>query len=58
MMQPYGGIGGRSGRELGSVQPSKGELFDRDDLPARFRRNVFSEAEIEAVDSAGASLWG
>lgn len=57
-MQPYGAIGGHSGRQLGNVAPAKGEAWDRDELPARFRRKVFSASEIEAIDSAGASLWG
>lgn len=56
-IQPYGGIGGKSGKELGSIQPGKGEVFDREELPARFRRRPYTEAEIEAVDTAGASLW-
>ena len=56
-MQPYGGIGGKSGKQLGSIQPKQGEFFDREELPARFRRRAFTEAEIEAVDSAGASMW-
>lgn len=57
-VEPYGAIGGHSGHELGSVQPAKGEVWDRDELPARFRRKVWSQREIEAIDSAGASLWG
>lgn len=56
-MQPYGAIGGHSGKQLGSVQPAPGEAWDRDELPARFRRRPWSEAEIEAVDTAGASMW-
>ncbi|KAK5163720.1 uncharacterized protein LTR77_010393 [Saxophila tyrrhenica] len=56
-MEPYGGIGGKSGKQLGDIQPAKGQFFDRDELPARFRRRPFSEAEMEAVDSAGASMW-
>jgi len=55
--QPYGAIGGHSGKQLGSVQPGKGEVWDRNELPARFRRRPWSEAEIEAIDTAGASLW-
>lgn len=55
--QPYGAIGGHSGKQLGSVQPSKGEVWDRDELPARFRRRAWTEKEMEAVDSGGASLF-
>ncbi|CAK7214729.1 hypothetical protein SCUCBS95973_002232 [Sporothrix curviconia] len=51
------GVGGTSGYELGSVQPAKGEVFDRNDLPARFRRSPISLAEIEAVETGGATLF-
>ncbi len=44
----YGGfIGPHSGGSLGSVEPAKGELFDRSELPARFGRTPWSQAEIE-----------
>ncbi|EFX06684.1 hypothetical protein CMQ_7005 [Grosmannia clavigera kw1407] len=51
------GIGGSSGHELGTVAPSVGEVFDRNDLPARFRRAPLSAAEIEAVETGGATLF-
>ncbi|KIH94264.1 hypothetical protein SPBR_06247 [Sporothrix brasiliensis 5110] len=51
------GIGGTSGRELGTVQAGKGEFFDRNDLPARFRRSPISVAEIEAVETGGAAFF-
>lgn len=50
------GIGGTSGHELGPVAPPKGILFDRNELPARFRRSPLSLAEIEAIESGGATL--
>ncbi|PGH27530.1 hypothetical protein AJ80_00771 [Polytolypa hystricis UAMH7299] len=53
----YGAIGGHSGSALGSVEPKKGEFFDRNDLPARFRRMPWTEAEIEAIETGGASLF-
>ncbi|KAL9108651.1 MAG: hypothetical protein Q9227_006597 [Pyrenula ochraceoflavens] len=56
--QAYGAIGGHSGQELGSVEPKKGEYFDRSELPERFRRTPWSQAEIEAVDTGGASMAG
>jgi small subunit ribosomal protein YMR-31 len=31
--------------------------FDRDELPARFRRAPLSMAEIEAVETGGATLF-
>lgn len=55
--QTYGAIGGVSGASMGSVKPQKGEYFDRSELPQRFRRTSWTDIEIEAVDSAGASLW-
>jgi small subunit ribosomal protein YMR-31 len=55
--QTYGAIGGASGASLGSIKPSDGEYFDRSELPKRFRRMTWTESEIEAVDSAGASMW-
>lgn len=51
------GIGGSSGHDLGSVAASAGEAFDRNDLPARFRRAPLSAAEIEAVETGGATLF-
>jgi small subunit ribosomal protein YMR-31 len=55
--QVYGVIGGSTARMLGSVQPKEGEVWDRNELPKRFRRTVFSEAEMEAIESGGASLF-
>jgi small subunit ribosomal protein YMR-31 len=55
--QVYGAIGGSTARMLGSVQPKEGEVWDRNELPKRFRRTVFSEAEMEAIESGGASLF-
>ena len=52
----YGRIGGSPGKSLGSVKPKEGEFFDRDELPQRFRRKVWSEEEIEAVTGGGASM--
>lgn len=51
-------VGGRAGASLGSIQPAKGEFFDRDELPARFRRTRWTQAEMDAIDSGGASLFG
>lgn len=54
---PYGGIiGSHPGASLGPVEPAKGEFFDRDELPARFRRTAWTQVEMDAVDSGGASL--
>ena len=54
----YGGIGGHSGQQLGSIAPPKGVLFDRSELPKRFRGLGWTEVEIEAVETGGASLFG
>ncbi|KIW31717.1 uncharacterized protein PV07_03317 [Cladophialophora immunda] len=53
----YGAIGGTPGRALGPVKAKQGEFFDRDELPARFHRKAWSEEEIEAVSSGGASMF-
>lgn len=52
----YGAIGGHSGKSLGSVDPPKGQFFDRSELPARFGRMKWTGAEIEAVETGGASV--
>ncbi|CAK4027778.1 related to mitochondrial ribosomal [Lecanosticta acicola] len=54
---PYGAIGGRSAKELGPIRPGKGEFFDRSELPERFHRTPWTQAEIEAVESGGASMF-
>ncbi|KAI9643383.1 hypothetical protein NHQ30_008002 [Ciborinia camelliae] len=51
-----GSIGSISGRALGSVAPSKGEYFDRNELPARFRRTPIDLAEIDAIETGGATV--
>ncbi|TKW53777.1 hypothetical protein CTA1_1202 [Colletotrichum tanaceti] len=51
-------VGGASGHSLGSVVPQSGVAFDRSELPARFRRQPIDMAEIEAVESGGAALFG
>lgn len=53
----YGHIGGKSGHELGSIKPKDGEYFDISELPARFRRRTWSEQEMDATISGGASMW-
>ncbi|KAH6695683.1 hypothetical protein F5X68DRAFT_31387 [Plectosphaerella plurivora] len=52
------GVGGASGYDLGSVAAPKGMFFDSSELPARFRRQPIPLAELEAVESGGASLFG
>jgi len=54
----YGAIGGHTGHSLGNVDPPEGMYFDRSELPQRFRRTPWSQAEIDAIDTGGASLWG
>lgn len=53
----YGAIGGKSGRELGSVQPKQGEYFDVTELPKRFQRRAYTEDEMNAITSGGATMW-
>ncbi|KAI9664594.1 MAG: hypothetical protein M1821_006040 [Bathelium mastoideum] len=52
-----GAIGSHSGHSLGSVEPGRGEVFDRSDLPSRFRRTPWTQAEIDAIESGGASMF-
>ncbi|KAF6807692.1 ribosomal protein ymr-31 [Colletotrichum musicola] len=58
LQRSIGGIGGTSGNQMGSVAPPSGVFFDRSELPARFRRQPIDLAEIEAVESGGAALFG
>lgn len=51
-----GGVGEASGHSLGSVSPTRGEYFDRNELPARFRRTPLEMAEIDAIETGGATL--
>ncbi|KAI1409946.1 hypothetical protein F5Y13DRAFT_168647 [Hypoxylon sp. FL1857] len=53
-----GGIGAQPASHLGPVEPPKGVYFDRNELPARFRRTPLTAAEIEAVETGGAALFG
>ncbi|KAF2256366.1 hypothetical protein BU26DRAFT_513200 [Trematosphaeria pertusa] len=52
-----GGIGGTPGASLGPVEAGKGTFFDRSELPQRFQRLAWTQSEIEAVESGGASLY-
>ncbi|KAI2602337.1 hypothetical protein GGR54DRAFT_527877 [Hypoxylon sp. NC1633] len=52
------GIGAQPAAHLGSVAPPKGVFFDRNELPERFRRMPLTAAEIEAVETGGATLSG
>lgn len=54
---PLGEIGGKSAKELGPIRIGKGEYADRSELPQRFHRTPWSTAEIEAIESGGASLY-
>jgi small subunit ribosomal protein YMR-31 len=52
-----GSVGRSPGASLGPIQPKQGEFFDRTDLPNRFHRLPYTEAEIEAIETGGASLF-
>ncbi|MCJ1420270.1 hypothetical protein MMC32_006627 [Xylographa parallela] len=54
----YGAIGGHSGHSLGKIDAPEGMYFDRSELPKRFRRTAWSQAEIDAIETGGASMWG
>jgi small subunit ribosomal protein YMR-31 len=51
-----GSLGSMSGHSLGPVAPTKGDYFDRNDLPARFRRTPIDLTEIDAIETGGATL--
>lgn len=53
----YGAIGGKAGRDLGPIQPKEGEYFDISELPKRFQRRPWTEEELDATTSGGASMW-
>ncbi|KAH6674508.1 hypothetical protein B0J14DRAFT_42848 [Halenospora varia] len=50
------GVGSISGASLGAVAPVKGQYFDRNELPARFRRSPIDLSEIDAIETGGATL--
>ncbi|KAI5860345.1 hypothetical protein GGS23DRAFT_233614 [Durotheca rogersii] len=52
------GIGTQPASSLGPITPPKGVYFDRNQLPERFRRVPLSAAEIEAIETGGATLFG
>ncbi|KAF5574222.1 hypothetical protein FPANT_11871 [Fusarium pseudoanthophilum] len=52
------GFGGTPAASLGSVKPPQGVAFDVSELPARFHRAPLNAAEIEAIESGGAALFG
>jgi small subunit ribosomal protein YMR-31 len=51
------GVGSSSGSSLGPVEAGNGFFFDRSELPARFQRMSWSQAEIDAIESGGASQF-
>ncbi|KAI1330587.1 hypothetical protein F5Y16DRAFT_338557 [Xylariaceae sp. FL0255] len=51
-------IGTSSASALGPVAAPKGVFFDRNELPERFRRSPLTLAEIEAVETGGATMFG
>ncbi|KAH7143002.1 hypothetical protein DER46DRAFT_517694 [Fusarium sp. MPI-SDFR-AT-0072] len=52
------GFGGTPAASLGSVKPPQGVAFDVSELPTRFHRAPLNAAEIEAIESGGAALFG
>ena len=52
-----GFIGGHSGKSLGSVEPPRSQFFDRSELPSRFHGVPWTQAEIDAIETGGASLF-
>ncbi|EUC31393.1 hypothetical protein COCVIDRAFT_113141 [Bipolaris victoriae FI3] len=52
-----GHIGGAAGRNLGPVEAGNGLYFDRSELPARFQNLSWTQAEMELLESGGASQF-
>jgi small subunit ribosomal protein YMR-31 len=52
-----GHIGGASGKNLGPIEAAKGFLFDRSELPPRFQQLPFTQAEMDMLESGGASQF-
>ncbi|KAI9754290.1 MAG: hypothetical protein M1815_005723 [Lichina confinis] len=52
-----GAIGGLPGKALGPIDAIRGQYFDRSELPQRFWRMRWTQAEIDAVETGGASLF-
>jgi small subunit ribosomal protein YMR-31 len=42
---------------LGPVEPEKGEYFDRSELGKEYAKLAWTAAEIEAIESGGASMF-
>ncbi|KAM3076225.1 hypothetical protein ACMFMG_006268 [Clarireedia jacksonii] len=51
-----GSIGSLPGKALGPVEPVKGQFWDRNELPPRFHRTRIDLAEIDAIETGGATL--
>jgi len=58
--QQHGPLGGYKAttppRISPSISPSKGQVFDRSELPPRFWRLTLSKEEMEVVESGGAAM--
>jgi len=48
-------IGRASGASLGPIEPQSGEYFDRSQLEPKFAKLPWTAAEIEAIESGGAT---
>jgi len=42
---------------LGPIKPKDGEVLDRNELPKRFRRTPWTDEEIDAIQTGGATLY-
>ncbi|KAI1754934.1 hypothetical protein F4782DRAFT_492063 [Xylaria castorea] len=51
-------LGASAASRLGPVEAPNGQYFDRNELPARFRRSPLTLAEIEAIETGGAAHFG
>ncbi|KAI0025281.1 hypothetical protein F4780DRAFT_722976 [Xylariomycetidae sp. FL0641] len=58
LRKSIGSLGATPAAKLGSPAPPKGMYWDRSDLPQRFRRTPLTVAEIEAIETGGAAMFG
>jgi len=52
----HGPLSGYKATTAASISPSKGQAFDRSELPPRFWRPTLSKQEMEIIESGGAAM--
>ena len=49
------GIGSQPGSALGPIEAGKGTYFARSEMPNQYQQIPWSQAEIDAIESGGAT---